>query len=109
MTALIVLLVCLWLPAQAQDRVICPVCDSLGVKSIVWPGISYTTLLYAQPWYDSTGVYHQPADPNITRTEYECSRLHRFVLPPYDPVPSRVDSLGTKSDFRKWMQDRRKQ
>jgi len=57
---------------------ICPECKKQGLKSMVFPGSSSTTLMYCQPFYDPEGQYHHH-DSNITTTEYECSNGHQWT------------------------------
>ncbi len=37
-----------------------------------------TTCVYAEPYYDEAGKYHDN-DPNKTATTYTCSNGHRWV------------------------------
>jgi len=57
---------------------ICLECKKKGLKSQVYPGVSSTTLLYCQPFYDEKGRYHDH-DANTTTTEYSCSNGHKWV------------------------------
>lgn len=56
---------------------ICPQCKEQGLKSMVYPGPSRTTLLYCQPFYDEKGKYHDH-DMNTTTTSYQCSNGHSW-------------------------------
>jgi len=54
---------------------ICPECQKEGKKSIVFIGVSSTTLLAVTPYYDEEGRFHFD-DPNTTTTQYTCSNGH---------------------------------
>lgn len=55
----------------------CPECVEAGQRSKVYVGLSTTTLMYAQPFYDEDGRWHHH-DPNQTTTEYTCSNGHSW-------------------------------
>ena len=55
----------------------CPICKFFGLRSIVYEGGCWTTLLYSQPFYDEDGQYHHE-DPNTTTCSYSCSNGHEF-------------------------------
>lgn len=55
----------------------CPICQRMGVKSKVYVGGSYRTLIGWEIYYDENGVLHDE-DPNITSTSYTCSNGHHF-------------------------------
>jgi len=56
---------------------ICPECKAQGLESRVYVGISSTTLMYCQPFYDEKGEYHHH-DFNTTTTPYSCSNGHEW-------------------------------
>lgn len=57
---------------------ICPECQKEGKKSMVYPGVSSTTLMYCAPFYDEKGEFHNH-DSNITTTPYSCSNGHEWT------------------------------
>ena len=63
---------------------ICQKCRDLDLKSNVYPGPSYTTLIAVSPgYYDENGLYqhNSPYDsPNVTKTEYSCSNGHKWEI-----------------------------
>lgn len=56
---------------------ICPTCKEAGEKSTVYPGMSTSTCLFCQPFYDEDGKYHDH-DRNIVSTSYSCSNGHNW-------------------------------
>ena len=56
----------------------CPQCVIENEKSCVYPGYSTKTLMATHCYYDEDGkfIYY---DPNITTTEYKCSRGHEWT------------------------------
>lgn len=57
----------------------CPCCKKLGFRSRVYLGMSMSTLLYSEPYYDEDGLYHDN-DPNTITTNARCSIGHDFVI-----------------------------
>lgn len=57
---------------------ICPECKEQGLKSKVYPGMSMTTAMFCQPFYDEEGNLHHH-DFNTTTTEYSCSNGHHWT------------------------------
>lgn len=57
---------------------ICPQCQKEGKKSIIYPGMGYTTLVWNPPFYDENGKYHHH-DTNATTSEYKCSNGHAWT------------------------------
>lgn len=55
----------------------CPECQKEGNTSLVYPGMSTTTDMYYQPYYDEQGNYHDN-DNNSVTTEYTCSNGHTW-------------------------------
>ena len=55
----------------------CAECVTLGQRSTVTVGATTTTAMAVSAYYDEDGHYHYN-DPNITTTEYHCSRGHRW-------------------------------
>ena len=53
-------------------------CHEEGKKSWVHPGVSSTTLMYFQPYYDEEGKYHNH-DGNTTITNYSCSNGRSWI------------------------------
>ena len=58
---------------------ICLKCKENGLKSIIRPGASSSTLIYNCPYYDEDGKYHYH-DMNTTTTNYTCSNGHQWVI-----------------------------
>ena len=80
---------------------ICEQCREHGLKSKVFPGMTFVTAMSWQAYYDEEGQYVNN-DPNIHTTDYRCSNRHRWVVkdqhkaqtveylepePPPPPVP----------------------
>lgn len=59
-------------------QVLCPVCVEKELKSTVRPGMSTRTTMGWDQYYDEKGVYHSD-DPNISTTEWYCSRGHEWI------------------------------
>ena len=58
----------------------CPVCVEKNMESTLHPGASFSTCMAGSSgYYDATGEWVPGFDPNITSTDYRCSRGHRFV------------------------------
>lgn len=57
----------------------CPKCVEDGERSTLTGGVGTTTLMYAAPFYDEDGNYHDH-NPNATTTSYQCSRGHRITV-----------------------------
>lgn len=66
---------------------ICPTCASENRKSVVHAGPSYSTAMYAAPYYDEDGRYHDH-DPNTTYTQYVCSNGHSWQEWSHAPCPT---------------------
>ena len=60
-----------------DNKVLCPVCQEKGLKSIVYEGSSQSTLLYNPTWYDEEGNRHYQ-NTNTTTTYYSCSQGHEW-------------------------------
>lgn len=58
---------------------ICVECKKLGLKSKIYPGVTSTTTVYYQPWYDEDGSYHNH-DANIVTQSGGCSNGHYFTI-----------------------------
>ena len=55
---------------------ICPKCKELGLKSVVYVGMTQYVSTYNQPFYDEEGNYHQHP---VKGTGYNnCSQGHRI-------------------------------
>jgi len=66
----------------------CPECVKLGAKSLVYPGICSSTLMYCPPYYDEEGNLHIH-DGNITTCQYSCSNGHKWSeVVPNKPCPT---------------------
>lgn len=62
-----------------NNRIICPECDSLGIKSCVYPGMVTCTCMYCgNGFYDTLGIYHPPEKCNTCTRVYRCSNGHYF-------------------------------
>lgn len=55
----------------------CPECVASDQKSTVRVGMSYSTCMGTQTYYDEDGKYHFH-DPNSTSTNYSCSNGHSW-------------------------------
>lgn len=55
----------------------CPQCESTGMRSQVFPGPRYTTLMSSHSYYDEDGRLHHH-DPNVSTTQYKCSNGHEW-------------------------------
>lgn len=60
-----------------MDKKFCPECQKQGLTSNVFVGISTSTALYYEPYYDKEGNYHDE-NPNLITTEYHCSNGHEW-------------------------------
>lgn len=59
----------------------CPECVDLEDRSTVTPGMAITTCMYAPPGYfDEDGEWIKGEDPNITTTNYHCSKGHVWAV-----------------------------
>jgi len=59
----------------------CPTCEKNNQKSFVNPGIcSITCIGYVPYYYDEEGKVIFNKDPNIRRSEYNCSNGHTFAI-----------------------------
>ena len=56
----------------------CEECVKEGKTSCVYPGMSSTTLLAWQTYYDEDGKFVND-NPNRTTTSYKCSRGHSWT------------------------------
>ena len=56
----------------------CPECVKEGERSCVYPGMSTTTCMGGQRYYDEDGRLHVH-DPNVTTSEFSCSRGHKWT------------------------------
>ena len=56
----------------------CPQCVTEGKRSVVYPGMRWTTLMASAPYYDEAGNY-VANDPNTTTTHYSCSEGHEWM------------------------------
>ena len=61
-----------------SNKVFCPQCQELGLKSCVYVGTQTATLLAAIPYYDEDGNFHYQ-DPNTYTTSYSCSNGHTWA------------------------------
>lgn len=63
---------------------ICPECKAEGLKSRVYSGGTFSTLMGYSTYWDEEGVKHTH-DPNVRTTSYSCSNDHgwseSFKLP----------------------------
>lgn len=55
----------------------CPVCQTEGLRSFVYPGMSSGTLMNIHLYYDEDGN-EVVEDPNTYTTQYKCSEGHSF-------------------------------
>jgi len=69
-----------------SDKMKCKDCQRLGKASKIYPGIGITTAMYAAPFYDEHGGYHNH-DPNTTKTSYRCSEGHHWTGTSRAPCP----------------------
>jgi hypothetical protein len=60
------------------NKVFCPKCKELGLKSRVYPGAAMSTLLASTPYYDENVKYHNN-DPNTHTKSYSCNNGHKWV------------------------------
>ncbi len=65
----------------------CPECVKQDKKSQVYPGISTTTCMGWQTYYDEDGMFHSH-DPNWTTTGYACSEGHEWTESKQHPCPN---------------------
>lgn len=56
----------------------CPECQAAGKKSIITCHGGSATAMYAPPFYDKEGRYHQH-DPNTYTQNYTCSEGHEWA------------------------------
>lgn len=70
-----------------RDLVFCAECKAQGLKSRVMPGMSFSTLMSWDPYYDEEGHYHSH-DPNTVTTAYMCSNAHRWQAKRKHPCPT---------------------
>ena len=57
----------------------CKKCMEENRKSIIWVGMSTTTLMGIPPsYFDEDGNLCTPPDPNKTTTGYRCSNGHEW-------------------------------
>lgn len=61
-----------------RNKLFCPICVKESNKSTVFIGLSMTTLMCTQEYYDEDGKYHFH-NPNTITTEYSCSNGHKFT------------------------------
>lgn len=66
---------------------ICPKCKELNQKSIVHCGLSYSTAMHCQPYFDEDGKFHRH-DYNSQSTEYSCSKGHTIYVSPSNRCPN---------------------
>ena len=66
----------------------CPNCISENKKSCVYEGMTTSTLLYFQPYYDEDGKYHYH-DLNTSTTHYKCTNNHEW----YENTKSTQENL----------------
>lgn len=62
-----------------KDKVICPVCIKLELKSRVYIASSSTTLIPSIDYYDEEGNYHYEITNRINITYYACAQGHKFT------------------------------
>ena len=76
---------------------ICATCKAEGQTStVIGTGVSTTTAMYYQPFYDERGVYHSH-DHNVISIDYRCSRGHRWTeTAPLPRCPGCAWPEGTK-------------
>ena len=63
--------------AQFDNKILCPVCQEKGLKSIVYEGSSQSTLVFNPTWYDEEGNKHYQ-NTNTSTTYYSCSQGHEW-------------------------------
>lgn len=63
-------------------KMFCLQCQKEGLKSYVFEGVSNSTLVYYQPYYDENGNYHHNNNNKIT-TSYTCSNGHSWIDSPF--------------------------
>lgn len=62
---------------QSVDGVVCAACREEGLTSRVNVGLAYATLLGYVAFHDESGRHHTH-DPNVTTTDYTCTRGHTW-------------------------------
>ena len=72
---------------ENQEKLICPKCKELGMKSMVTGGGGARTMMYCAPYYDEDGNYHNH-DRNSTGYSYRCSNGHVFCISKYMACPT---------------------
>lgn len=65
--------------AQQSFSNICPVCAKKHLESDVYPGVSSTTVVGCQPYYDKKGIYHYH-ECNDSTWSYRCSLGHEWQV-----------------------------
>jgi hypothetical protein len=65
----------------------CPTCEGEGQKSNVYPGGTFSTLMFNHPYWDADGVYHFH-DMNSHSTSFSCSRGHDWVVKSKNRCPA---------------------
>lgn len=65
------------MPAQK----FCPICLRLGLRSRIYvPSmVSRTAMLGSTAYYDEDGIFVPAVDPNITTSQWSCSRGHKWT------------------------------
>ena len=64
-----------------------PKCPEAGCTATrIYPGMSSTTLMYSQPYWEN-GKYHHH-DLNTTTTKYACSEVHSWTVKSTASCPS---------------------
>ena len=58
----------------------CPTCQKEGLVSCVYEGISTSTCIAWNGYYNEKGTYMRTPDPNIYTTEFRCSEGHSFSI-----------------------------
>lgn len=57
----------------------CEKCVEAGLRSFVYPGITFVTSMISQSFYDEDGIYHHH-DPNWHSSSWSCSQGHRWEV-----------------------------
>lgn len=71
-----------------MSKQFCPQCQDLGLRSSMWSRGSSTTLLAGRgEYWDEDGIRHVH-DPNTTKTAYQCSEGHDWVVTSKQSCPA---------------------
>ncbi len=65
----------------------CHFCLKEGLKSVLYPGASMTTLMGFGKWYDEDGNLHNH-DGNTVTSPFHCSEGHYYHTKGHNPCPA---------------------